>query len=128
MSSKVIQWVRYLPDGAEETIRFPAKNIVCYTCDGEGTTVHPDIDGNGISPEEFAEDPDFEEAYFAGHYDVQCRTCKGKKVILELDREACNRDARLRLLLKLRDKEEADNAREWESERFLRMAESGERY
>lgn len=54
---------------------------VCRRCDGEGKHVNPSIDGNGISPEEFAEDPDFEEAYFSGQYDVQCEECRGEKVI-----------------------------------------------
>jgi hypothetical protein len=28
-------------------------------------------------------DPDFEESYFAGHYDVTCRECGGKRVVPE---------------------------------------------
>jgi hypothetical protein len=131
MSNPTISWVRFLPAGNEEeseTIQFPAKMIVCYTCDGTGKTVNPDIDGNGLTAEDFDQDPDFEEAYFAGAYDITCRTCKGKNVIAELDRERIERDPRLRLLLKLKDKQEADEARDDASEAWLRRAESGERY
>lgn len=128
MSNVTISWVRYTENDEEETILFPAKNIVCYTCEGKGKTVNPDIDGNGISPEEFAEDPDFEEAYFAGHYDVQCRTCKGERVIPELDRRACNANPRLKALLKAKEKEEREMERDDASEAWLRRAESGERY
>jgi hypothetical protein len=128
MNNRTILWTRYLPNGEEEVIQFPAKRIVCYTCDGTGTTVNPSIDGNGISPEEFAEDPDFEESYFRGDYDVQCRTCKGERVIATLDREATMRDPKLRQLLRLKEKQEAIDAAEEASETWLRRAESGERY
>lgn len=118
-----IPWVRYLKDGTEETVLFPAKMVVCYTCEGKGTTVNPSIDGNGLTREDFDEDPDFAESYLRGDYDVQCRTCKGKNVVAVMDRPRCNRAQ-----LKVYDKEQDDDAREWESERWLRMAESGERY
>lgn len=124
-----IEWLRYLADGTEETVRFPAKRIVCYTCDGTGTTVNPSIDGNGITASEMEElGDDFREDYMRGVYDVQCRTCKGERVIADLDREACNANPRLRGLLKLKDKQEAADAREDASEAWLRRAESGERW
>ena len=50
---------------------------ICCRCSGEGKHVNPSIDGHGISPEEFREDPDFEEAYFSGLYDVTCYECHG---------------------------------------------------
>ncbi len=128
MSNVTISWVRYTENDEEETVLFPAKNIVCYTCDGKGTTVNPAIDGNGLTQEDFDEDPDFRENYFSGVYDVQCRTCKGQRVIAQIDRAACNRNPRLRRLLKLKEKAEAEMARDDASERWLRMAESGERW
>ena len=63
----------------------PAKWEICGNCGGDGKHVNPAIDGHGISPEEFAEDPDFEEAYFSGVYDVLCQECKGSGKVLGPD-------------------------------------------
>lgn len=52
---------------------------ICPTCRGNGTIVNPSIDGNGLSREDFDEDPDFEEAYFRGDYDISCPDCEGGK-------------------------------------------------
>ena len=60
-----------------------SKWIVCPVCAGEGKTVNPDIDANGISQEDFSEDPDFFEGYMAGMYDITCRGCHGKRVVTE---------------------------------------------
>lgn len=75
--------------GDEIEVALPAKNVVCSRCDGEGKHVNPAVDGNGISQEEFDQDPDFEEAYRSGRYDVQCLECKGNKVVKEVDHVAC---------------------------------------
>lgn len=66
--------------GVEE-IELPVKMAVCPRCDGKGTHVNPAIDGHGISPEEFRDDPEFGEAYFRGDYDVRCETCDGRNVV-----------------------------------------------
>jgi len=58
------------------------KWMICPTCKGEGCYVNPNIDSNGISGEDFADDPDFAEDYLSGAYDVQCATCKGRGSIL----------------------------------------------
>lgn len=73
--------------GHEVELAIPAKFALCPRCHGVGSHVNPAIDGNGISPEEFREDPDFEEAYFRGDYDVACDRCAGEKVIKVIDRE-----------------------------------------
>ena len=57
--------------------------IVCPVCEGNGTTVNPDIDGNGLSADDFNDDPDFREDYANGVYDIQCRCCKGLRVVKE---------------------------------------------
>lgn len=62
-------------------VKLPHTREICPTCDGKGSHVNRNIDGNGISPEEFAEDPEFEEAYFEGRYDVTCEECKGEKIV-----------------------------------------------
>ena len=63
----------------------PSKFEVCSRCDGRGKHVNPSVDGHGISREEFDEDPDFEEAYFRGDYDVVCLECGGNRVTLAAD-------------------------------------------
>jgi RecJ-like exonuclease len=74
---------------AEVEVELPAKYQVCGRCDGEGKHVNPSIDSHGISREEFDEDPDFEEAYFRGDYDVQCEECGGRTTVLVVDEAAC---------------------------------------
>lgn len=59
----------------------PYKNCVCPRCRGEGTHTNPSIDGNGLTREDFDDDPDFREDYMSGMYDVVCWQCKGEKVI-----------------------------------------------
>ncbi len=71
----------------ELEVEFPAKFEVCGTCDGKGSHVNPSIDSEGITADEFAEDPDFEESYFAGHYDQTCNECDGLRVVPEVDEE-----------------------------------------
>lgn len=71
----------------ELEVEFPAKFEVCGTCDGKGSHVNPSIDSEGISAEDFAEDPDFEESYFAGHYDQTCNECDGLRVVPQVDEE-----------------------------------------
>lgn len=59
------------------------KMEVCFVCEGEGTTVNPDIDCNGLTREDFDDDPDFREDYMAGRYDITCRGCGGLRVVPE---------------------------------------------
>ena len=55
--------------------------IVCPVCDGEGKTVNPNIDANGLTADDFNEDPDFREDYMSGMYDITCAACHGKRVV-----------------------------------------------
>jgi len=55
---------------------------VCPICNGTGTMVNPNIDAHGISPGEFAEDPDFADEYHRGAYDMVCSGCRGYRVVL----------------------------------------------
>lgn len=68
----------------------PAKFVVCDRCEGRGKHVNPSIDGNGISAEQFAEDPDFKESYLRGDYDVPCERCHGLRVVAVLNEERCS--------------------------------------
>jgi len=68
----------------DEEVELPACYEVCPECEGRGVHDHPAF-RNGISAEGFAEDPDFREDYFRGHYDVPCSECDGKRVVLVVD-------------------------------------------
>lgn len=72
----------------ETEIVIVAKFDVCPRCSGSGTHVNPAVDGNGISREDFDQDPDFEREYIAGTYDVPCYQCNGKRVVLVPDEDA----------------------------------------
>jgi len=67
--------------GGYYRIYVPATKEICHRCDGEGTHVNPNIDGNGLTAEDFAEDPDFRESYMSGVYDVRCEECNGEKIV-----------------------------------------------
>jgi hypothetical protein len=79
-------------NGDEREIDLPVKMEVCPDCDGHGVHVSPAIDGNGLSSEDFDQDPDFREAYFSGQYDVRCEVCKGLRVVPEVDRAHADPD------------------------------------
>lgn len=61
-------------------MKLPSKYEVCDQCSGSGKVVNPSIDAGGLSHEDFYEDPEFEEAYFSGRYDMTCPNCGGKRV------------------------------------------------
>jgi len=87
----VIKFIRITDEGDEVEIALPAKYEVCQTCEGQGKHVNPAIDGNGLSREDFDEDPDFRESYFNGDYDVTCQECGGQRVVLEIDEAEAKR-------------------------------------
>lgn len=88
MPSIVLTLIVDTDEGDEEReVDIQCEWVVCPRCHGDGKHVHPDVDGHGISPDEFAEDPDFAEAYFEGVYDVTCYECGGMRVIAELPDE-----------------------------------------
>lgn len=64
-----------------DPVEIPAQYEVCDLCQGKGKHVNPSIDSHGISPDEFAEDPDFFEDYMRGAYDIPCNKCKGQRVV-----------------------------------------------
>ena len=67
-------------DGEEFFELLPVKFEVCGTCAGRGSHVNPSIDCNGLTSDDFYDDPDFEEDYFSGRHDVTCYECGGKRV------------------------------------------------
>jgi RecJ-like exonuclease len=113
-------------DGDELEISLPARFEVCPTCEGKGSHVNRAIDGNGLTREDFDQDPDFAEGYFRGDYDVRCEKCKGARVVAVVDGKRLTPEQRRQL--KKHEECEAAMARDDASERWLRMAESGERW
>lgn len=81
-------------EGDEVEVELPAKYEVCHRCEGEGKHVNPNIDGHGITAEEWERDWDEEsrEAYFAGRYDVTCEECKGERVVPVVDVDRLSED------------------------------------
>jgi len=67
-----------LPDFTPPTYR-----IVCPQCDGRGSSTAYLGDVTNI----IAEDPDFGEDYWAGHYDRECDLCHGRNVVEEMDED-----------------------------------------
>lgn len=75
-------------------IEVKTKMQVCPRCDGKGHHTNPSIDGNGISAEEFYNDPDFAEDYFSGVYDVPCYECGGENVTPVVDLDSLTKEQR----------------------------------
>jgi hypothetical protein len=67
-------------EGNEVVLELPAVYAVCPRCEGKGSIVNPNI--GVVTGEQFEEDPDFREAYFAGVYDITCPRCAGQRVVL----------------------------------------------
>jgi hypothetical protein len=104
-------------DDSHLPIVVPVVWSVCWTCDGNGRHVNPSIDGNGLSREDFEDDPDFAEDYRRGVYDVTCSECGGKRVSPALDRDRCDPRTLERAEKWFRD--EADSRAEEEAERRM---------
>ena len=75
-------------NGNPYMLRVPSVNVVCWNCRGNGTTVNPAIDGNGLSDTEAHREPEFIADYMSGVYDVPCGTCNGERVMLQPDVES----------------------------------------
>jgi hypothetical protein len=88
----------------EEDREVPVKFEVCPTCDGKGSHVNPSVDCDGLTAEDFAEDPDFLDEYVSGRYDVPCYECHGERVVPVINEERCDPET-LRLV---RERQDAD--------------------
>lgn len=71
----------------DDEIEVPFTYEVCPTCSGKGSHVNPSVDCNGLTAEDFAEDPDLLENYMEGNYDVSCYECGGNRVVPVMDEE-----------------------------------------
>jgi excinuclease UvrABC ATPase subunit len=81
-----------IDDGEGGEMVIPAKYEVCDTCEGKGKHVNPSIDSNGLSQEDFDDDPDFRENYFSGMYDVPCNECHGNRVSPAVDESKMSKE------------------------------------
>lgn len=107
-------------DEVEIEVSLPAKFEVCGTCDGRGSHVNPSIDADGISPEDFAEDPEFAESYFGGAYDQPCNECGGRRVVAVIDESHLNStQARNLRLVRKAQREQATFEAECRAERAM---------
>jgi len=88
-----ILWEEYQEDDSTITHKLLCKWEVCDLCRGNGKHVNQSIDCNGLTAEDFYEDPDFFDDYCNGVYDVICNECKGRRVVPVLDEN--NNDADL---------------------------------
>lgn len=106
-------------DAVEEKDWIPVKYELCETCRGKGTVVNPNIDRQGLSREDFDEDPDFAEDYFSGAYDIACNECNGERVALVVDEEKATKEQQQAIW---------DWYQEELNDRHTRMMESGGYY
>lgn len=97
--------VVYMDDGSQKPL--PIKWAVCPVCDGKGSHVNPSIDANGLSREQFEDDPDFAEQYWNGTYDQTCTRCKGRTTVPIVDENAC--DSLLLAMYRRQQQDKADD-------------------
>ena len=83
----------FLGEGDEEH-PLPFVYEVCSVCQGEGTHVNPSIDCDGLTHEDFDADPEFQDNYFRGDYDITCNNCGGKRVEKVPDFRAMSQEMR----------------------------------
>jgi hypothetical protein len=74
-----------LYDDDGNVIKLPMQRIVCPRCHGDGKHTNPNVDGNGLDPNDPDLDEEFWENYKGGLYDVTCEECGGRNVIDEVD-------------------------------------------
>jgi hypothetical protein len=122
-SKMIVEVYLYDDDDTEICLEFPVVYEVCPLCEGNGTHVNPSIDSHGISSCEFAEDPEFEEGYFRGAYDVACYECGGIRVVPTLDEQACDKE--LLVKFKLQQEQDARYRNEAYAERMMEMRMGG---
>lgn len=81
-TNDLLQTVRDGEELPHGILILPARYEVCGRCDGKGTHWHESLD-NGITEEERERDWDDEgwEWLMRGGMDVECRECKGQRVV-----------------------------------------------
>ena len=100
-------------DGIERELR--TRFEVCDVCDGKGRHVNPNIDRQGLTAEDFHDDPDFSDSYRRGDYDINCNRCGGRRVIAVVDED--HTEAHLLKLYRAQCEADAEADAEIEAER-----------
>lgn len=77
--------------GISDTLELPAKWEICLACQGEGTELYGSLKGADVT-DLCNEDPDFEEEYHDGLYDVPCSCCHGEGKVLVVDESSLTTD------------------------------------
>lgn len=108
--------------GDETEHKLPSCWDICPRCSGNGTHDHP-VFSNGLSQEDFDEDPDFKDAYMRGEYDVVCGECNGSGKVLVPNEDAMN--SAERVLFEKYVEARAEDARERRADAYTRYMESG---
>jgi hypothetical protein len=101
-------------EGADVETTVATVKEVCGTCNGEGKSC---AYLGAFGREDFDNDPEFEESYFAGHYDKVCPECNGLRVVDVPTEEGTEPDAWAMYLDKIKGYREY--AAERESERRM---------
>jgi hypothetical protein len=112
----------------EVTHSLPGKYAICSRCEGRGRHTNPNIDGNGITGDEWHNEWSHEEQemYLTGGYDVGCeRGCQDGKVII-CDEEVLTPPEKE--LLEKWEKEQEEREYEDYCDRRMRAAEDGYYY
>jgi hypothetical protein len=114
----------------EMEYELPARWEICNRCKGDGTHVNPNIDGHGITAEEWENEwgEEEQEMYMSGGYDVSCQGQDGLQChhgkVLVVDEEQCTHEPRKSLLERYQAQEESA-AHDRAADRRTRYMESG---
>lgn len=78
-------------DRSEHSFHFPARWVICSTCEGCATDrgASVECDGGGFTSSEWRDlDPDFRHDYLTGRYDRPCAYCDGLGRVQAVDEDA----------------------------------------
>lgn len=85
LEGKLISHKDLSDDADRYAISVKTKFELCSQCRGSGTMVNPNIDCNGLTSEDFNNDPSFESDYFSGAYNQTCSACnqyEGRQIVV----------------------------------------------
>ena len=114
----------FTDDGGERELDLPGRWEICDRCRGAGSHDHPAF-SNGLTQEDFDEDPDFKGDYLAGCYDVRCDECEGSGKVIVPDVASMRFNDR-RLVVQCR-RQQRELARDRAADAYTRRMENGGR-
>ena len=113
-------------DDIETKHSVPGEWEICYRCQGNGKHTNPNIDGHGITSDEWENDWDDDERkeYMSGGYDVPCEyKCSDGKVLVP-NEKMCSKE-QLELLQKYNEQEAERCCWNAEEAQYRRMESGG---